>query len=75
MTLNLCALPLGARLRTRDGRSARLLATDLRGAYRCVVAIDCGSYEDIDRVGSDGRSFVYAEKNIDIVAVEESTDA
>jgi hypothetical protein len=46
MTLNLCALPLGTRLKTRDGRSARLLATDLQGEQQVVAAVMTdGGYE------------------------------
>lgn len=71
MTLNLSTLPLGTRLRTRDGRSARLLATDLRNSCSCVVAVDLGSLEVIHILTAGGAFYPYAAGNgMDIVSVE-----
>jgi hypothetical protein len=57
MTLNLCSLPIGQRLRTRDGRSARLLATDLKdsGGLPIVVAVTEADHEYIDILHASGR--------------------
>jgi hypothetical protein len=75
MTLTLTALPIGTRLRTRDGRSARLLATDILGEFPCAVAVDMGGYEIVMRVTTAGFEFDDAEGDYDIVAIEEPTDA
>lgn len=66
MTLNLCSLAIGTRLRTRDGRSARLLATDLRNARSCVVAIDEGLLEVVSVVAANGRHNQHWEAHPDI---------
>lgn len=77
MTLNLSTLPIGTRLRTRDGRSARLLATDLKSDWPIVVASanDAGNEEILDTYlpsgrylnDEDGDGNLYAR---DIVSVE-----
>jgi len=72
--LDLTKLPIGTKLMTRDGRSARLLATDLRGHYPCAVAIERGDgFEGVETCLANGRTLLIdAEKNLDIVSIEEA---
>lgn len=71
MTLNLCRHPIGTRLKTRDGRSARLLATDVRGEYQCVVSVESrNTSDDVYTVRGDGRHAFDEEGDRDIVGIE-----
>lgn len=71
--LDLTQLAIGARLRTRDGRSARLLATDLKdsGGLPIVVAVAEGDHEYIDILHASGsRCECCPDHPEDIVSVE-----
>ncbi len=53
--LDLTKLPIGTRLRTRAGRSARLLANDVKGIEPCLIAVKVGrGMEQIHNVGPGG---------------------
>lgn len=45
-------------IQTRDGRPARVLATDLKGKYPVVVVLTNSKGEEcVDRLTADGRAF------------------
>lgn len=74
--VDLTKLPIGTRLKTRDGRSARLLATDIDDPiHTCAVAMQdtmtMGCGESLVTVSPEGK-FKYRDEThpSDIVAVE-----
>lgn len=67
---DLTTLPIGQRLRTRDGRSARLLANDVKGIASCVIAVEVGSdMEQLHNVDADGVISEGSEHPHDVVGI------
>jgi len=62
----------GAKVETRDGRSVRILCTDIKSCYSIVVAIMCEDGEEaVTEYDADGHFYIGKEDNRDLVIVEE----
>jgi hypothetical protein len=70
--IDLTALAIGTRLRTRGGGRARLLANDLLDdTHPCAVAVDEGGSEYIETVTATGRRLDQDDWHVnDIVGVD-----
>lgn len=69
--VDLTKLPIGTRLKTRDGRAARLLANDVKGLVPCVIAVAVGpDMEQLHSVDADGVISEGSEHPHDIVGIE-----
>jgi hypothetical protein len=64
-------LDLTRPLQTRDGRKARLLATDLKGPFPLLAALDYGSHEGFRIYYSDGRLSSMHTSEYDLINVPE----
>lgn len=62
-------------VQTRDGRKARILATDLSGSYSIAAVITEDNGEIfLERFASDGRELFAEETPLDLVNVPERTE-
>lgn len=66
----------GAKVETKDGRSARILCTDILGSFPIAAAIMYGdSEEDVLLFSADGRYCSEFEVGCDLVIVQEVKEA
>lgn len=59
--------PLATKVQTRDGRKARLVAHNLRGAYWLAAVVDCGQTDAFVLASKDGRVIGTQDFPADIV--------
>ena len=56
-------------VQTRDGRKARIIATDKKGDYPIVALIDDGSYDELTSYTKEGLAIINCETERDLTNV------
>lgn len=59
----------GRKFQTRDGRSVRILCTNLKGIYKIAAAVDEGDKESVLTYNLNGKIYASPESNYDLVPV------